>query len=349
VRKTIGIAALLLIVILVTSAININFVSPFNIRNILRWTGLFGLLSLGEALVVITGGIDLSVGSITGLVGSLLPLMLSEYGISVGLALMICFAITLAIGLIHGLLVTRLKMQPFIVTLCGLFIYRGLARYITKDVTQSFGQGYLDLKFISQGLVPSNFWKGSAEVPRFINNWSLPMPFIFMIVMAFLLWIILHRSVYGRYLFALGRNEKAARFSGINTNRMTMTAYVLSALLSGLAAVLFSLNINGSQPSSQGIFYELYAIAGAVLGGCSLRGGEGNVVGIILGTAIVRVLYNVINILGIATQLEYAVVGVVILGGVAVDDILKIYTERRLVRSKVTRELADFQKGQNSK
>jgi len=112
-----------------------------------------------------------------------------------------------------------------------------------------------------------------------------------------------------------------------------MAAYIISALLAGLAAVLFSLYINGSQPSSQGNFFELYAIAGAVLGGCSLRGGEGSILGIILGTALVRVLYNVINILGIATQLEYAVLGLVILLGVAGDDFIKLQAEKRRSRS----------------
>jgi ribose transport system permease protein len=220
-------------------------------------------------------------------------------------------------------------MQPFVVTLCGLFIYRGIIRFITNDVTQSFGQSSIGIKFLASGSIPADFWSKSAKIPKFIENWSVPMPFVIMIIVAIILWLFLNRSIYGRYLFALGRNESAARFSGIKTDHMIILAYTLSALLGGLAAVLFSIHINGSQPSSQGTFFELYAIAGAVLGGCSLRGGEGNILGIILGTAVVRVLYNVINILGIATQLEYTVVGIVILGGVAIDDIVKLYTKRR--------------------
>lgn len=334
-KKITGIAVLLVLIILVTGSIDIRFISAYNIRNILRWTGLFGILSLGEALVIITGGIDLSLGSICGLVGSLLPLFIGGYGMNIALALFICFAVSLGIGIIQGVSVTKLKMQPFVVTLCGLFIYRGLGRFICKDVTQSFGQGFIRLKFIAQGFIPSSFWGDTARIPKFITKWSIPMPFIIMIFVAFFLWLFLTRSIYGRYLFALGRNESAARFSGINTDNMIMSAYIISALLGGLAAILFSLYINGSQPSSQGIFFELYAIAGAVLGGCSLRGGEGNIIGIILGTAVVRVLYNVINILGIATQLEYAVVGVVIFTGVAIDDFIKIYVERRRARSRI--------------
>lgn len=328
-KKVAGIAVLLALIMTITGIIDIKFLSPYNIRNILRWVGLFGILSMGEALVIISGGIDLSLGSICGFIGTLLPLLIATHRMNVALALFICFAISLGMGITHGVLITKLKMQPFIVTLCGLFIYRGVIRFITNDVTQSFGQSFLGLKFLVRGVIPADFWSESARVPGFIENWSIPMPLVIMIFVAVVLWLFLNRSIYGRYLFALGRNESAARFSGINTDHMIIIAYTISALLGGLAAVLFALHINGSQPSSQGIFFELYAIAGAVLGGCSLRGGEGNILGIILGTAIVRVLYNVINILGIATQLEYAVVGVVILGGVAIDELVKLYTERR--------------------
>ena len=145
---------------------------------------------------------------------------------------------------------------------------------------------------------------------------------------AVLAGIFLNKSIYGRYLMALGRNEQAARYSGVNTNRMILTAYVLSALAAG-SRILFALDLNSVQPSGQGNFFELYAIAGAVLGGCSLRGGEGSILGVVIGTAIVRVLYNAINILGIATQLEFAVIGAVILAGVSADEILKQYSAAR--------------------
>jgi ribose transport system permease protein len=340
-KKIAGLAVMLGVVMVLTGIANPRFFSPVNITNILRWTGMFGILSLGEAMVIITGGIDLSVGSICGLIGSLLPLFLGGYGMDVFTALIICLAITLAIGLIHGLLVTKLHMQPFVVTLCGLFVYRGLTRFVCADVTQSFGQGLEGLKFFAQGVVPASFFSNES-LPRFIQVWSIPMPFILMVLIALILWVFLTKSVYGRYLFALGRNERAARFSGINTDRMIMAAYIISALLGGLAAVLFSLYINGSQPSSQGNFFELYAIAGAVLGGCSLRGGEGSILGIILGTALVRVLYNVINILGIATQLEYAVLGLVILVGVAGDDFIKLQAEKRRSRIVAAGLRAEF-------
>lgn len=329
-RRIAGIAAILITVMLVTAVISPTFLNPYNLKNILRWTGLFGLLSLGEGFVIMTGGIDLSVGSIVGLVGALSAhfIRMREWPIAVVVPL--CFLLAMLMGLVHGLLVTKIKMQPFVVTLCGLFIYRGLARFSMQDVTQGYGNGFQGLKFLAHGKVPSAFWPGGS-VPRFFEDWSLPMPFLIIAVVGILLAVFLNQTVYGRYILALGRNERAARFSGINTDRMTIVAYVISATCAGLAGILFSLDLNTVQPSSAGNMYELYAIAGCVVGGVSLKGGEGNILGVIIGTAIVRVLYNAINILGIATTLEFAVVGLVILIGVGADEILKGYTARRRV------------------
>jgi ribose transport system permease protein len=221
-------------------------------------------------------------------------------------------------------------MQPFVVTLCGLFIYRGMARFTMQDVTQGYGNAFLGLKFLAHGRVPSAFWP-AGQAPRFIEDWSLPMPFIIIVIVGIILAIFLNRTVYGRYILALGRNEPAARFSGINTDRMTIVAYMISSTCAGLAGILFSLDLNTVQPSTAGNMYELYAIAGCVVGGVSLKGGEGNILGVIIGTAIVRVLYNAINILGIATTLEFGVVGLVILIGVGADEVIKSLTARRRI------------------
>lgn len=308
-NKNFGLFMILVVVMGATALQDSNFVQPRNLQNIASWTGMYGLLTIGEAFVIITGGIDLSVGSIVGLIGCLLPMFL-DAGVPIPLAILLVLLISAGIGVIHALLITKLKLQPFIVTLCGLFIYRGLARYITNDTTQGFGTGYEGLKFLAGGALPVL---------------GVPIPFVLLIVVAILASIFLNRMRYGRYLFAVGNNETVARLSGIATDRVIGLAYILSATLAGLAGVLFALYINSVQPSGHGNFFELYAIAGAVLGGCSLRGGVGSILGVLIGTAIVRVLYNSINILGIATQLEFAVVGTVILIGVAADELLKSY------------------------
>jgi len=158
---------------------------------------------------------------------------------------------------------------------------------------------------------------------------EVPMPLLIMISLALLAGGFLNFTVYGRYLLALGRNEEAARYSGINTQAMVFTAYVICAVLAGIAAILFSLDVNSLQPSGHGSFYELYAIAAAVLGGCSLRGGEGSILGVVIGAAVMQVLYNAINILGISTQLEFAIIGGVILAGVVVDELLRRLAEQQ--------------------
>ncbi|OYP33055.1 hypothetical protein CGZ80_19035 [Rhodopirellula sp. MGV] len=157
----------------------------------------------------------------------------------------------------------------------------------------------------------------------------VPTPMLLMIGLAVVASVFLNRTVYGRYLLALGSNEEAARYSGIKTERMVLLAYVLCSLAAGLGGILFALDINSVQPSGFGNFYELYAIAAAVLGGCSLRGGEGNILGVVIGAAVMRVLYNAINILGISTKLEFAIIGLVILAGVIVDVLVKRMIAKR--------------------
>jgi len=219
------------------------------------------------------------------------------------------------LGWIHGLLITRLKIQPFIVTLCGLLFYRGLARFIANDATQGFG---------SEGVM----WLRNLASGQLLN---IPTPFLFLILIGILMWVVLQRSVYGRYLFAIGRNEEAARYSGIGTRKIISSAYVLSGLLAGITGVLMAFYTNSISPSSHGNFYELYAIAAAVLGGCSLRGGEGSVIGIVIGTALLQVLQNLVNLLGIPSSLNFAVMGTVILIGVVADELVR----RRAVRKRV--------------
>jgi len=162
------------------------------------------------------------------------------------------------------------------------------------------------------------------------------MPFIILIVVAVVMWFVLHRSVYGRYLLAVGRNEEATRFSGIDTRAVVTGSYVLAGALTGLSGILFAFYTNSVSPSSHGNFYELYGIAAAVLGGCSLRGGEGSILGVVAGAATLQVLRNAITLLGIPSRLDFAVVGVVILVGVTVDEVVR----RLAARRRATRQAA---------
>lgn len=333
-KRVAGITLLLLLIIFGAALVNPQFLSAYNVRNILRWTGLFGILSLGTAFVLITGGIDLSIGSVVGLAGSIAAYLIVHTQLPISLSIMIVLMMSVVIGLIHGLLITKLHMQPFVVTLCGLFIYRGLARFLMDDRTQGYGNEFTNIRFLASGRIPSAFWI-DGNAPKFISDWSLPMPFLIMIGLAVILAILLNKTVYGQYLKATGRNEKAARFSGVHTDNIVIIAYVICSTFAGFGGLLFSLDLNTVQPSSMGDMYELYAIAGCVVGGVSLRGGEGSILGVILGTAIVRVLYNAINVVGISTQLESVVLGLVILIGVAADEVVRMIADRRKVKESM--------------
>ncbi|MBI1317792.1 MAG: ABC transporter permease [Candidatus Hydrogenedens sp.] len=316
-KKTLGILSLLIAICAFTAWQNPDFLNAYNLQNTIRWTALYGIISIGVSFVIITGGIDLSIGSVVGLVGATLALLLSVKGWSVPAALFACVGLSLAIGLAHGLLITKLRLQPFVVTLCGLLLYRGAARFITGDQSLGFGSNFEGLRAFATGSVP------------LFGGFNLPYPFLIMACIAIVAAVLLNLTVFGRYLLALGRNEEAARFSGIRTDNVIIAAYVFCSLLAGLGGILFALDVNSVQPAGFGEFYELYAIAAAVLGGCSLRGGEGSILGVIIGAAVMRVLYNAINILGIPTHLEFAVIGAVILAGVIADELVKRLIARR--------------------
>ena len=316
-KKLLGIFGLLVVVFVATAVANPQFVSAYNLQNLITWTSLFGIISIGAAFVIITGGIDLSIGSVIGLVGSLMAWLLTQKGWSIPLTLVTVLVLSLLIGLAHGLLITKVRLQPFVVTLCGLLLYRGIARYITDDQSQGFGNSFDGLRQIAIGKL------------QVTGAFALPISVFILTAVAVVAWVILDRTIWGRYLLALGRNETATRYSGINTDAMKILAYVICSLLAGVGGILFSLNLNSIQPSGLGEFYELYAIAAAVLGGCSLRGGEGTIIGVIIGTAVMRVLYNAINILGIPTHLEFAIIGAVILAGVVADELVKRIAGKR--------------------
>ena len=350
-KRELGIFLLLLTVAIVTTAFAPRFCLEYNLENLLQRTALFGILSIGVAFVIITGGIDLSIGSVVGLVGAIMPLLLFDQGWTPAATITFVLALSVGIGLLHGLLITKVGMQPFVVTLCGLLVYRGLARWLTDDRVRGFGSSLDDglrqlatarpfeipipgIRWIAEGnwsSVKVHPDTGEAVVGAdgklidlpFWGDVAVPLPFMILVGVAVLAWIFLERTIWGRYLLALGRSEEAARYSGIKTDRMVITSYVVCSGLAGVGGVLFALDVNLVQPASHGSFYELYAIAAAVLGGCSLRGGEGSILGVVIGAAVMRVLYNAINLTGIPTQLEFAIIGLVILAGVGTDTIVK--------------------------
>ena len=291
-----------------------HFLAAANLQNTSKQIGMFGIFSIGIAFVIITGGIDLSVGSVMALIGVLFSVIVNDKQMSPILGLVAMIGVGVLVGFFHAGMITKAKMQPFIVTLGGLMLYRGMARFIANDESKGFNQ------FTGFDSMQSAFMDPVLGVP---------MPFVLLILISILMWFLLHRSVYGRHLFAVGSNEEAARYAGINTTRVISIAYIICGVLTAISGILFLFYTVSISASNHANPYELYGIAAAVLGGCSLRGGEGSIIGILLGTALLCVLRNIINLLSIPSSMELAIIGIVILVGVLADQLMK---NRRSVR-----------------
>ena len=313
-KKVIGLAVLILVLGCVVTLINPLFLSPVNLANTANLIGLFGLFSIASAFVIVTGGIDLSVGSVIAFLGVIFVDFIAVKLLPWPLVALLVLALGMLIGAIHGWLITRVGIQPFVVTLCGLLIYRGVARYYTHDGTAgfTFGQAIPSLEAVIAG-----------------RTLGVPHSLVAFAVVTLISWFVLHRSVFGRHLQAVGKNEQAARYTGIDTTRVIVLAYVICSALTALSAMFIAMYTRSVQPSSHGNFYELYGIAAAVLGGFSLRGGEGSIIGVVLGVVLLQVLQNLVNLLGIPSSLNFAVMGTVILAGVVADNRVAKLREHR--------------------
>lgn len=201
--KLIGISVILCILLALLALTQPSFRTSQNMANLSRQIAFLGIYSMGAGIVILTGGIDLSVGSMMGLVGVLLAMTLKEMGWPVVAGVLGCLAVSLLLGWLHGLLITRVRLQPFIVTLCGLLFYRGITRYITSDITKGFGNEFETFKELANGSLS-----------------GLPIPVLILSVLAVLVGCLVHLSVYGRHLYAVGGNEDAARYAGVPVHQV---------------------------------------------------------------------------------------------------------------------------------
>ncbi len=279
--------------------------------------GRYGLITVGAALVIITGGIDLSIGSVVGLAAVLFGVFM-EAGVHPFAAVPLVVLCGAVIGLGNGLLITLLRLQPFLVTLCGMFVYRGAARLLAGTVSRTkaveahpeFADALQSIRYVLVGK------DATGEL-------VFPAQFVLLLVVAAVAAFFLHRTAYGRYWYAIGHNELAAKYAGVSVNRQRVVVYVACSALSALAGVLLFLDMPSIQSDSGGLYLELYAILGAVLGGCSLRGGEGTAVGMVLGAMVLPVLENVVSIRGLKSDVIPAVIGLTLLVGTIVDEFIR--------------------------
>ena len=289
----------LLILCIVISLITPRFLSIANIKNVLTQVSVNAVIAIGMSFVILTGGIDLSVGSILAVSGAVAASIIKSTG-NVFLAIIVALAIGSIIGLINGALISKGRIQAFIVTLATMTIFRGVTYVYTNGTPiSSLGQSFSGI--------------GNKMIL------GLPIPVIFMVIVFGIAFYILSQTRYGRYVYALGGNEDSARLSGINTDKVKTLVYVLSGAAAALSGIIVTSRIGSASPNA-GVGFELDAIAAVVVGGTSLSGGEGSVVGTIIGALIIGVLNNGLNLINVSPFYQAIVKGLVILLAVMVKN-----------------------------
>ncbi|NHM76017.1 ribose ABC transporter permease [Staphylococcus sp. 11007852] len=298
-EKLIPFLGLILLIIMI-SVLNPAFLDLSNLLNLLRQISINGLIAFGMTFVILTGGIDLSVGSILALSSACIALMITS-GVDPIIAIILGVLIGFILGVVNGLFVTKGNMAPFIATLATMTIFRGLTLVVTDgNPITNFGDNYLF----------QLFGKGYF--------FGVPVPAVTMTIVFIVLFILLHKTIFGRHTYAIGGNEIASKISGIKVNRVKILIYGISGLMSALAGAILTSRLNSAQPTA-GTAYELDAIAAVVLGGTSLTGGKGRIVGTLIGVLIIGVLNNGLNLLGVSSFYQQVVKGVVILIAVLID------------------------------
>lgn len=289
----------LLVIIVILSIMSPDFLTENNILNVMRQVSVNALIAFGMTFVILTGGIDLSVGAVLALSGAITASMMTN-GMSAVLAILCGLAAGTVMGAINGLLITKGKVAPFIATLATMTIFRGLALVYTdgspitgfnSDLFTMLGAGYFSY---------------------------IPVPVIWMLILFIVLYFVLRRTAFGRRVYAIGGNEEASILSGIKVGRVKLYIYALTGFLSAFAGIILTSRLNSAQPNA-GVGYELDAIAAVVLGGTSLSGGRGWIFGTLIGAMIIGVLNNGLNLLEVSSFYQQVVKGAVILLAVLLD------------------------------
>ena len=286
---------------MVITFINPNFLTANNLLNLLLQVTANGFIAFGMTFVILTGGIDLSVGSILAL-SSALTAGLIAAGIPVPFAILLAVCMGGIFGMLNGLLVAYGKLAPFIVTLASMTIFRGVTLVFTNGnpLTQGLSDSFL-FQFLGQGYVV-----------------GIPFPVILMFLVFIILYVVLHKTAFGKSVYALGGNEKAAYISGVKLNKVKIIIYTISGIMASVSGLIITSRLSSAQPTA-GTSYEMDAIAAVVLGGTSLSGGKGRILGTLIGALIIGVLNNGLNIIGVSAFWQQVVKGVVILIAVLLD------------------------------
>ena len=298
-RREFNVLISLVVLSILIYARNNNFATLFNVQVIIRQLAIFGLLGIAEMLVIITAGIDLSVGSIVAIVGVVEALLITKLGVPVPLAVLIGLAASTSIGAYHGVAVSKWRIPPFVITLGSLSIWRGLATGLTKSYPVLVAND--SFRWLGQGII-----------------WIVPVPVVILAVVAVALAYVLNRTEIGRNIYAIGGNAEAARLSGIPASRILVLTYAMASLIAGIAGTIVAGRLAQGLPGvASG--YELNAIAATIIGGTSFYGGIGAVSGTLVGALLMAVIDNSLILMDVSAYWYTLVVGIVILLAVTLD------------------------------
>ncbi|MBM7666266.1 ribose transport system permease protein [Solibacillus kalamii] len=290
----------LFLIVIVITILNPSFMTTDNILNILRQVSISALIAFGMTFVILTGGIDLSVGSTLALTGAVAATMLAS-GIDPVLTILAALLLGGILGAVNGVIIAKGKVAPFIATLATMTIYRGLTLVYTDGRPVSDLGNEITFQMLGKGYF-----------------FGIPVPVCTMILAFIALYVIMHKTTFGRRVYAVGGNEAASKLSGINVDRVKIAVYSLTGMLAALSALILTSRLNSAQPTA-GTSYELDAIAAVVLGGTSLTGGKGWIFGTLVGALIIGVLNNGLNLIGVSSFFQQVVKGIVILIAVLID------------------------------
>ncbi len=306
----------LVLLVIVISIISPEFRTASNFLNLLRQASFNGLIAFGMTCVILSDGIDLSVGSTFALSAIICAEMLIN-GVPAGLAVAGALVVGTVLGTVSGILVTKGRLQPFIATLITMTAYRGLALIITDG--KPISRLAASIESESGQFLFKVLGKGNIEFGPEANPWfSIPIPVIILLVALAIFWFILHKTTFGRRIYATGSNAKCANLVGVNTSKTKISVYAISGFLSALAGLIMISRLDSAQPTL-GDGYELDAIAAVALGGTSMSGGRGKIMGTFAGVLIIAVLNNGMNILGVNSYYQEVIKAIVILVAVLSD------------------------------
>ena len=298
--QDLGALIALILLVVVIGFISPEFRTVDNFLSLLRQSSINGLIAFGMTCVILTGGIDLSVGSVLALTTAICAGLIVN-GVPVGLAMIIALVLGVVFGVISGILVTKGRLQPFIATLITMTVFRGMTMiFMDGRPISGLGNSFI-LKFLGKGTIL-----------------GIPVPVILFIAIFILFMFLLQKTTFGRRIYATGSNWKSAKLAGVNIDRTKIIAYAISGLMSAMAGLILLSRLNSAQPTL-GSGYELDAIAAAALGGVSMDGGRGKLWGTFVGVLIIAVLNNGLNILGVSSYYQDVVKGLVILIAVLSD------------------------------